>query len=276
MQASKQLNYLTNLENIEKDLNYLEQLKLVLAHLQPVLNEFVSRYKNSYTAGPIYNGQVIFNPEIIQSKSFPGCNKIDLHPTLMTQNDAKMALKELDNTLKKQRLLWLDQKYSIQLKEFTETFVAKQTRLKTALYPEHYQFIDFNNSCTLVQPEYLTNLAEAIQAIGEVDSQFPNKLENALGTKKYSPLNNTQLLQIPLLPSTGSIDLDNLPDNHLDTLKNLKSKSWNKKMESSIQRVITEFSLKLSEYREHQKKNTTFRKHRLNFKLCQENFRVYY
>lgn len=244
--AAQQL-YQTDLANIEKDQEYLNQLARVLGRLGPVLEEFIADYPRFSVANS--NGSFVARPEVRKAYAASGCSALIGQRVFMTANDIQQSLRQLDQALAANRLKWFDSQYRIGLEDFVTQYLSDRTSFFSMKAPDHYTFIEWDGQCRLFTKETFDHWQAALAELGQVDLYFPQKMEKAVGGGSGMP---RQMLAIPLREQAVNnviIDLDSYPDNGLDFLKEVAKNCWEDQTRASVTAVVSTFEEKLSAYR---------------------------
>ncbi len=248
---SAQQRYQTDLENIEKDVTYLQQLQLILGRLRPVLQDFVAPFNKAVRhEQTMFKGSVFVLPELATEPGSATCGPLVGRRALMTAAEIRDALRKLDHELAENRLLWLDDKYQLGLRDLAALYVAERTRLTRAVTPDHYTFVDWKGECHLFTKEFFDDLKARIEGVGQEGVYFLRNLEKALGG--YGVVVYRDLFAIPVrnYPVDGVyIDLDNYPDTGLDFLRGVAKNCWEDQTRASVLGVVRVFEEKLAFYR---------------------------
>jgi hypothetical protein len=246
--------YNTDLDNIEKDENYIQELRAILGQLSPILKSFVSRYPSRSVYG--LNGSYCVRPELAEAYYNANCNALSGKRILMNKNDVRNAMDKLERELADARLLWLDRKFSLGIKDYADFYIGRRTPLLKET-PEHYTVVDGISAypnrqkvCRIVLKDYFDNLLASIESVEKVDWHFERNMEKAL---KADHLN---LLNVPRREQPVDlvfIDLLSYPQDGTATMKKIASDCWDDETRKSILGVVEIFNSKLEAF--HQWKN---------------------
>jgi hypothetical protein len=270
---SAQQRYQTDLENIENDAAYLHQLQRTLGRLQPILQDFVATYNNAQRNEQyMFKGPVIVLPELVAASGQPICKALMGRRALMTAAEIREALRKLDQTLAENRLIWLDGKYQLGLRDYVALYVAQRSRLTQAITPDYYTFVEWKGECRLFTKEYFDTLKARIEGVDKEGVYFLRNLEKAVFD--YSGMRR-ELLSITVhnYPVDGvNIDLDNYPANGLDFLREIAKNCWEDKTRTSVLGVVSAFAEKLAAYRAWQEMEAHFQKKLTQFEALSGKF----
>lgn len=239
--------YQTDLANIEKDNEYLNQLRLVLGRLKPVLAEFIAGYPSFHVSNG--KGTFVARPEVREAYAAAGCSALVGKRVFMSPADIQQALQKLDQSLAANRLKWFASKYQIGLDEFVKQYLTDRTGFYRMTAPDHYTFIEWEGNCQLYTKESFDIWQQRLAELGQVDLFYPQKMEKAVGGSSGIL---RQMLAIPLRDQPVNnvvIDLDSYPENGLTFLRDVAKSCWEDQTRTSVLAVVSTFEEKLSAYR---------------------------
>ncbi|OPL10978.1 MAG: hypothetical protein AVO38_16120 [delta proteobacterium ML8_D] len=237
--------YNTDLDNIEKDENYIEELRSILGQLRPILHDFISLYPRKHVNG--INGYFAIRPEVAKKYAGGNCDAFIGNRVFMTKDDVSRALKELNNDLSAARLLWMDRKFNLGIKDFVLFYVDDRTYLMRNDPPEHYEFIELDRRCRILTKDYFDKLKEALLSVEKIDSRFERNMEKEL-QKDYLNLLSVPKRDYPV--NLVYIDLLSYPKNGTAFLEKVAADCWDDQMRKSILEVVEIFKAKINAFRE--------------------------
>jgi len=238
-----QQSYQTDLGNMENDLAYITQLRSILGQLGPILKEFTPGYPGISINGR--NGTFVLKPEVAAAYAGGQCSALIGRQVFMTEGDIRQARQGLDQKLAEARLVWMDQNYTLGLKEFVDMYIADRTGLARMSAPPHYTFIDWRGECRIITKDYFDTLKAELEKVDKVDIFFERNMEKAVRSDHLG------LLSIPSRSqpvNNVSIDLANYPADGLNFLREVAAGCWDEQTRAAVLGVITVFEEKVMAY----------------------------
>ncbi len=245
MCTAKRNNCLTDISNIETDMSYLTQLKVMLEKTADILDGLNAKYRREPAAvyGVGAGGAVVVGGAgggfVFKENTPATCEALLTKPSIMLKADIEKATGSVIASIERTGIFKTDKAYNIGIEQYARKAVTDYFAYGTAS-PDHYIFIPISTGqCIFSTKAHFEDLAAKVNALPGETSEGSVKagLEKAAGESLVAKY----LVGIGSVASLDKIDTK--------TLLDIANRSWDSDVKQGIVKFAAAVNNKIAGYK---------------------------
>jgi hypothetical protein len=235
MCTTKRTKYLTDINNIETDMGYLAQLKIMLEKTGDILDGLGNKYRRE-PAGSYGVGAGGF---VFKENTGTGCEALLTKPSIMSKAEADKAVSSTIAEVERTGIFKTDKTYNMGIEQYAKKLATDYFAYGT-LTPEHYIFVQIPGGlCFFYTKDHFEDLASKINAL-------PVEWSDAALKGKLDGIASDSMVARFLVGLNPSNSLDKI---NTKGLLDVADRSWDGDVKQSIRKFVNAINGKVDAFR---------------------------